>query len=89
MTANAAVGEAINLGHSEPIEMRKIIQLLEQSLGKQANINRLPERPEDLPVTFAKLEKAKRILAYEPKVQIEQGIEEYCAWFRAWHAHSS
>ena len=86
LTADGAVGQTINLGHSEPIEMREIIRMIEESLGKNANINRLPERPEDLPITFAKLDKAKRLLGYEPKVPIADGIQEFCDWYRAWNS---
>lgn len=86
MTAPDAPGECINLGHSEPHEMREIIRLIEESLGKKANVRRLPERPEDLPVTYANLEKATRILGYEPKIPIDAGIREFCDWYRNWHA---
>ena len=85
LEAPNVVGEAINLGHSEPIEMRQIIHLIEKALGKQANIDRQPERPEDLPVTFANLEKAKRLLGYQVQVPIDQGIDEFCRWYRQWH----
>jgi UDP-glucuronate 4-epimerase len=85
LTAENVVGEAINLGHSQPVEMRTIIRMLEDSLGKKANIQQLPERPEDLPITFANLEKARRLLEYQPRVPIEEGILEYCDWYRQWH----
>ena len=86
MTAKEAVGEAINLGHSEPVAMKDIISMIETSLGKKANIDFLPERPEDLPITFAKLDKAKRLLDYEPKVLIADGIQEFCDWYREWNS---
>lgn len=86
LTADGVAGQCINVGHSEPVEMRRLIELLEKSLGKKAIIDRRPERPEDLPITFAKLDKAKRFLGYEPKVPLEQGIEEYAAWFRQIYA---
>ena len=38
-------GQTINLGHSEPIEMRHVIELLEHRSAKQALIDRRPERP--------------------------------------------
>jgi UDP-glucuronate 4-epimerase len=85
LTAENVVGEAINLGHSQPVEMRTIIRMLEDSLGKKANIQQLPERPEDLPITFANLEKARRLLEYQPLVPIEEGIREFCDWYRQWH----
>lgn len=89
LTAENAVGQAINLGHSEPVEMREIIRMIEDSLGRKANIQQLPARPEDLPVTFASLEKARRILGYEPKVPIADGIREFCDWYCDWHGRQA
>ncbi len=86
MTAQGVVGEEINLGHSQPIEMRTLIALLEESLGKKAIINRQPQRPEDLPVTFADLSKAKRLLGYGTTVAISDGIREYVGWYRGRNA---
>ena len=82
---DGVVGETLNLGHSEPIEIRQIIAMLESSLGSQAKIEHKPERPEDLPVTFADLTKAERLLNYSPQVPIAEGIEEFCRWFQHWH----
>lgn len=86
MDRDEANGQTINLGHSEPLEMRRVIQLLEQSLGKKAVIDRQPARPEDLPVTYADLTKAKQLLDYAPQVTAEQGIQQYCDWFVEWYA---
>lgn len=83
MTAEGVVGEEINLGHSDPFEMRALIGLLEESLGKKAKINQQPQRPEDLPVTFADPSKAKRLLGYEPTVDIRDGIPEYVEWYKS------
>jgi UDP-glucuronate 4-epimerase len=86
LTAEKVLGENINLGHSDPIEMREVIRLIEEALGKKANINQQPERPEDLPITFANLEKAKNLLGYAPKVSIADGIQEFCDWYREWNS---
>jgi UDP-glucuronate 4-epimerase len=82
-------GQTINLGHSEPIEMRRVIAVLEQALHKQARIEYRPERPEDLPVTFADLTKARQLLGYAPRVPFEQGALEFCEWYRKWHSAST
>ncbi len=82
MDSDAAVGECINLGHSEPVEMRRLIELLETSLGKKANIDYRPQRPEDLLITYAKLDKANRLLGYQPQVPLPDGVQEYADWFR-------
>ena len=66
-------------------EMRQLIELLEDCIGRSANIEYRPPRPEDLPITYAKLVKAKRLLGYEPQVPLSVGVREYADWFRQTH----
>lgn len=82
MTAAGATGEAINLGHCQPVEIRRLINMLEETLDKKAIINQQPPRKEDLPATCADLQKAGRLLGYRPEVPIADGIAEYVAWFK-------
>jgi UDP-glucuronate 4-epimerase len=81
LTAPGAVGQAINLGHSEPIPIRDVIRLLEEAFGRKANIDQQPPKPGDMPLTNADLTKAQRLLGYEPRVDFRQGLQEYVAWF--------
>lgn len=74
--------EVINLGESQTVELRRLVELLERALGKQAIIDYRPLQPGDVPVTFADIRKARRLLGYEPKTQIEDGIESFVEWFR-------
>jgi UDP-glucuronate 4-epimerase len=83
LAAPAAVGECINLGNDRPISIRRLIELLEQSSGRVAQIDYLPPRGEDLPFTHASLTKASRLLGYAPLVSIEQGVKEYVAWAKS------
>jgi len=89
MTAKNVVGEAINLGHNEPIEIRKVIAALEKEFGKQANIDYQPARPEDMPMTCADLTKAQRLLGYKPKVDFADGVTQFVEWFRGREAGAS
>jgi UDP-glucuronate 4-epimerase len=84
LTADQVIGQAINLGHSHPIPMRSLIAMLEQAVGKKALVDQRPAREEDLPITFASLDRARQLLGYEPKVPLEEGIPEYVAWHRQW-----
>jgi UDP-glucuronate 4-epimerase len=74
--------EIINLGDSNTVELKYLISLIEKAAGKKAKIKQLPEQPGDVPVTFANIEKARRLLGYEPKVKIEKGIEQFVAWYK-------
>jgi len=75
--------EIINLGNSNTVELRYLVELLERALGKKARIERKPEQPGDVPVTSADIRKARRLLGYEPKTKIEQGILKFVEWFRS------
>ncbi|OQZ00611.1 MAG: epimerase [Candidatus Brocadia sp. UTAMX2] len=74
--------EIINLGNSAPIQLIKLIELIEREMGKKANIKRLPEQPGDVHRTYADIHKAGRSLDYKPKVPIEQGIRLFVAWYK-------
>ena len=72
-----------NLGESKTIELRSLIKLLEDTLGKRANILELPNQPGDVPVTYADITKAGMELGYNPHVSIEEGIKKFVDWFQA------
>jgi len=74
--------EVINLGESRTVELRELIGLLEQELGRQAEIDRQPLQPGDVPQTFADISKARRLLGYDPQTRIEKGIEKFVEWFK-------
>jgi UDP-glucuronate 4-epimerase len=71
-----------NLGESRTIELRDLIGLIEEGIGKKANIKHLPDQPGDVPVTFADVSKAVRELDYAPKTPIEAGIRAFVDWYR-------
>jgi UDP-glucuronate 4-epimerase len=72
----------VNLGESRTVELRELIALLEQELGAQAYIDRQPLQPGDVPQTFADITKARRLLGYNPRTEIEAGIKKFVEWFR-------
>jgi UDP-glucuronate 4-epimerase len=75
--------EVFNLGESRTVELRELIALLEKELGRRAVIDRQPMQPGDVPQTFADIEKARRLLGYDPHTQIEEGISRFVEWFRS------
>ncbi|MFN2596748.1 MAG: GDP-mannose 4,6-dehydratase [Pyrinomonadaceae bacterium] len=78
---DATMFEAINLGESRTVELGELIALLEKELGREAIIDRQPPQPGDVPQTFADISKARRLLGYDPRTQIEEGIGKFVAWF--------
>ena len=78
--------EIINLGESQTIELNQLIGLMESAMEIKAEINRQPVQPGDVPITYANIEKAQRLLGYNPKTQIEEGIPRFVEWFRQHNA---
>jgi UDP-glucuronate 4-epimerase len=74
--------EVINLGESRTVELRELISLLEKELDLHAVIDWQPLQPGDVPQTYADITKAKRLLAYNPQTQIEEGIHRFVDWFQ-------
>ena len=75
--------EIFNLGESETTELSKLIELLETNLNKKAVIERREMQAGDVPVTFADISKARRMLGYNPQTKIEDGIPKFTAWLKS------
>jgi UDP-glucuronate 4-epimerase len=89
MDYDGAMHEVFNLGESETTELRRLVELLEESLGKKAVIDRQPMQPGDVPITFADVSKARKLLGYSPETKIEDGIPKFVSWFRSQNASIS
>ncbi len=73
--------EIFNLGESETVELKYLIELLEKNLGEKAVIEWGEMQPGDVLQTFADIRKAKELLNYNPQTKIERGIEKFVEWF--------
>jgi len=74
--------EVFNLGESQTVKLSELIALIESALGKQAVIDRQPLQPGDVPITFADISKAEKMLGYHPQVKAAKGIPIFVEWFR-------
>jgi nucleoside-diphosphate-sugar epimerase len=74
--------EIINLGGNNPYELIEIINLIEKYTGKKAKLVNKEFHKADIKATWADITKAKEILAWEPKVGIEDGIKRTIEWFK-------
>ena len=74
--------EVINLGESRTVKLLELMRLIEKALGKSTNVCQLPPQLGDVPITYADIAKARRLLDYRPQVPIEDGIARFVDWFR-------
>lgn len=75
--------EIINLGGSAANTLSQLIYGIEEILGKKAHINHLPDQPGDVPLTFADVSKARRLLGYAPGTPLRRGLERYVEWVKS------
>ena len=74
--------EIINLGGGrDPVSLNIIISKLEILLGKKAKIEHKPFHIADLNNTWANISKAKKLLNWEPRISVDEGLERTVHWY--------
>lgn len=77
-----AANEIFNLGNNNPVELGRFIEIIEESLGIKAKKIYLPMQPGDVLSTYADIELSQKVLGFEPKVSLEEGIPNFVSWYR-------
>lgn len=81
--ASVCNGEIFNLGTEEENSTATGIATVEEILGKKITLEQKPPRPGDQSRTKANIDKARRLLHYNPKTGLKEGLEAQVAWFKA------
>ncbi len=85
-TADSATSSApyrlYNIGNNQPVELMDYIKVLEDCLGKKAQMNLLPLQPGDVPDTYADVSDLVRDTGYMPDMQVEKGVANFVAWYK-------
>ena len=72
----------LNIGSDSPVELGRLVALMEQELGRSAIIERRPMQPGDAPASWADIEDLVALTGVRPSVTIEEGIRRFVDWFR-------
>ncbi len=67
-------GNVCNIGCGEHVTLNKLIGLLEEILGVKANVNYAASKAGDVRHSLADISRARRLLGYEPKVMVKEGL---------------
>ena len=78
---NSNVYEVINLGKTDTISLKDMVQTIEEVLNKKATLNKKPMQLGDVNKTCADISKAKILLGYNPKTSFKNGIENFVSWY--------
>ena len=74
-----------NIGNHKPVALMRVIELLEQALGKKAEKHLQPLQPGDVPATYADVDDLVTHVAFKPNTQIEVGIRRFVEWYRGYY----
>lgn len=80
--SSGAPFDVFNLGNSHPVKLSELVRLLEQITGHKAKIQQQPLQPGDVPLTWADISKATRLLGYQPKTGLAEGLRRFVDWYR-------
>lgn len=79
--SSSAPHRVYNIGHSEPVELKNVIKILEEALGRPARMNLLPMSPGDVLATYADVSDLERDTGFKPSTSIEEGIHRFVEWY--------
>ena len=74
-----------NIGNNQPVELMHYIKVLEDCLGKKAEMNMLPLQPGDVPDTYADVQDLVADVGYKPATSVEDGVARFVAWYRDYY----
>jgi UDP-glucuronate 4-epimerase len=77
--------EVFNLGCGRQEELMEYIRMVEVTCGKEATKEYLPMQPGDVRASMADISKAQKMLGFDPKTQIKDGVPQFVRWYREYY----
>ncbi|PRR78418.1 SDR family NAD(P)-dependent oxidoreductase [Clostridium luticellarii] len=74
--------EIFNVGGDHTISLKEMVETIESTLNKKAELNIMPMQPGDVNRTCADITKSDKILGYRPNVNFEEGIKKFVDWYK-------
>jgi UDP-glucuronate 4-epimerase len=81
-SSSSAPYKIYNIGNNKPVKLMDFIQAIENALGKTIEKNMMPMQAGDVPATYANVDDLVEDLDYRPNTPVQQGINEFVAWYR-------
>lgn len=80
LTENHGIYETYNLGNNTPVTLNKLVEAIEETIGKKMQIKRQEVPAGDVPITYANIDRAKKYLGYNPQTDLKKGLKEFHQW---------
>jgi UDP-glucuronate 4-epimerase len=73
--------EIFNLGGAATTSLSELVQHMEAALGRPALLDKQPDQPGDVPITFADVSLAEKELGYRAATPLAEGVKKFCRWY--------
>jgi UDP-glucuronate 4-epimerase len=82
---SAAPYRIYNIGSNSPTQLMRYVELIEENLGRKAELNYLPLQQGDVPDTHADVEDLMRDVGYRPTTSVEVGVGRFVEWYKSYY----
>ena len=77
--------EILNLGESRTTTLAELVEMVARHAGRPPVIDRRPAQPGDVEITYADISRARRLVGYAPRFEMDEGVRRFVAWYRKTH----
>jgi UDP-glucuronate 4-epimerase len=74
-----------NIGNNAPVDVREVLHLIEENLGRIAKVVLVPIQPGDVTASWADTDALQTAIGFSPATPIESGIASFIDWFKTYH----
>jgi UDP-glucuronate 4-epimerase len=79
--SSSAPYRVYNIGNQQPVELLRYIAVIEEALGRRAELSLLPMQPGDVPDTEADVSELARDTGYRPSTPVDIGVRRFVDWY--------
>ena len=87
-STSSAPYKVYNIGNNNPVELIKFIEVIEDVLGKKANMEFKDLQPGDVVATYANVDDLMQDVGFKPETPIELGIKRFVQWFKDFYGYN-
>ncbi|WP_081910586.1 GDP-mannose 4,6-dehydratase [Hymenobacter sp. APR13] len=80
LLAHPGTYETVNLGNSQPVPLLELVAAIGQAVGVAPVLQFQPTQAGDVDITYADNEKAARLLGYQPRTTLAEGLRQFVGW---------
>ena len=78
---SAAPHRVFNIGNSQPVDLLRFIEVMEEALGREAIKDFRPMQPGDVVATSADSSALEKWIGFKPSISIADGVDNFAEWY--------